>query len=161
VKPAASIRKTAPISETGIATIGMMTALQWGHTILGYPFVQLIHFLGLSLWVGSIAFLDFCLLGMGKRAGSLSAVAGRLFPCTWGGLVIVAIGGTMLFSAAAASYLDNPAFRVKFLLLLTGIVYHFVIQRNIPLWDQSSDRSGQGRPETPPIAKLAGLAELL
>jgi hypothetical protein len=31
-----------------------------------YPFVQLIHFSGLSLWVGTILAVDFRLLGIGK-----------------------------------------------------------------------------------------------
>ena len=39
-----------------------------------------------------------------------------------------------------------------FLLLLVGIAYHLVVQRNAPKWGASL--------EVPPIAKLATLAEL-
>ena len=123
-----------------------------GGTLWGYPFVQLVHFFGLSLWVGTIAMLDLRLLGIAGRTQGIAEFSEQLFPWTWTGLCIVLAGGLMLFSAAAASYLDNPAFQIKFPLVLTGIAVHIVILMKVPQWDRS--------PSIPPMAKIAGLLEL-
>ena len=124
-----------------------------GHTLWGYPYVQLIHFFGLSIWVGTIMMLDLRLLGLAGRSQSVGQLAKQLSPWTWTALAIVVTGGSLLFSVAAASYFQNPAFRFKIPLVLTGIAYHIVIVRNVPKWDRS--------PSTPPLAKLAGLLEIL
>jgi hypothetical protein len=124
-----------------------------GGTLWGYPFVQLVHFFGLSLWVGTIAMLDLRLLGIAGRAQGLTEFSDQLFPWTWTGLAIVLTGGVMLFSAAAASYLDNPAFEIKFPLVLTGIAYHTFIVLKVPRWGRES--------ALPRAAKIAGGVELL
>ena len=121
-------------------------------TSWGYPFVRLIHILGLSLWVGTIAMLDLRLLGLAGRRYTLLAVAELLSPLAWTGLGLALIGGFLLFSGIASSYVQNAAFRLKFPLVLLGIAYHIVIQRNIPKWSQSA--------ATPPLAKLSGCVEL-
>ena len=121
-------------------------------TTWGYPYVQLIHFFGLSLWVGTIVMLDLRLLGLVGRRQTASELAEQLTPLTWTGLGIAVTGGLLLFSGIAASYVQNFAFQVKIPLVLTGIVYHYVIQRKVRKWGQS--------PDTPPVAKLAGSIEL-
>ncbi len=121
-------------------------------TVWGYPYVQLIHFFGLSVWVGTIVMLDLRLLGLAGRSMSVAEFSKQLSPVTWTGLGIVVLGGGMLFSGAATTYLNNAAFRVKFPLILVGIAYHIVIQMSVPKWDRSAG--------TPAIAKLAGLLEL-
>ena len=65
--------------------------------------------------------LDLRLMGIAGRTQGIAEFSEQLFPWTWTGLGIVLAGGLMLFSAAAASYLENPAFRIKFPLVLTGI----------------------------------------
>jgi putative copper export protein len=122
-------------------------------TLWGYPYVRLIHFVGLSLWVGTIVMLDLRLLGVAGRDQSVAEFSERLSPWTWIGLGIAVVGGLLLFSGVAASYLENAAFRVKFPLVLTSIAYHVVIQRNAARWGQSRT--------TPALAKVAGLIELL
>jgi uncharacterized protein DUF6644 len=123
-----------------------------GGTLWGFPYVQLIHFFGLSLWVGTIVMVDLRLLGLAGKNQSVSQLSKNLTPWTWTGLAIVVTGGGLLFSAAAKSYLDNPAFRVKFPLILMGIAYHVLIQRKVPKWDQPAG--------IPAVAKAAGFAEM-
>ena len=123
-----------------------------GGTLWGYPFVQLIHFFGLSMWVGPIVMVDLRLMGLAAKNESLSRLAKNLTPWTWTGLAIVVTGGALLFSASAKTYVLNPAFRVKFPLLLAGIAYHYFMQRSVPTWD---------RPGGIPVwAKVAGAAEM-
>ena len=122
------------------------------NTIWGYPYVQLIHFGGLSLWVGTIAALDLRLLGLAGRRHTAEELAEQFFPWTWTGLGIAVLGGILLFSGIARTYIQNPAFQVKFPLVLLGIAYHIVVLRNVSKWGRSQ--------ATPPLAKLAGGLEL-
>ena len=121
-------------------------------TIWGYPYVQLTHFFGLSLWVGAIATVDFRLLGLVGRRQTASQLAEQLSPLKWTGLGIAVMGGLLLFSGIAATYIQNPAFLAKLPLLLLGIAYHIVIQRKMRKWGDSV--------VTPPMAKVAGFTEL-
>ena len=122
-------------------------------TVWGYPYVILIHFLGLSLWAGTIAALDLRLLGLAGRRHSISDLSEQLLLWTWIGLGIAVLGGFLLFSGIAVTYLQNGAFQIKIPLVIVGIVYHVVIQRKAQSWDQ---------PGSPPAAaRIAGLTELL
>ncbi len=121
-------------------------------TIWGYPYVQLTHFFGLSLWVGTIVIVDLRLLGLVGGRQTASQLAEQLSPLKWTGLGIAATGGVLLFSGIAGTYIQNPAFLTKLPLLLLGIAYHVVIQRKMHKWCESMG--------TPPLAKVAGVAEL-
>ena len=127
-------------------------ALAISRSLWAYPVVQMLHFSGLSLWVGTIAAVDLRFLtpaGRGRPAGEF---AHQLVPWTWTGFCIALLGGILLFSASASAFFINPAFRVKFALLLLGIAYHIVIQRKAPAWGQAAS--------IPPIARLATFLEL-
>jgi hypothetical protein len=127
-------------------------ALFIGRSLWAYPVVQAIHFSGLSLWVGTIVVIDFRFLGLGGRRQPAGRLAEQLVPWTWTGLGIALLGGILLFAASASAYFRNPAFRIKFLVLVVGITYHIIIQRNLSKWGQSL--------ATPPVAKLATVTEL-
>ena len=47
---------------------GTWWALDISGSTWAYPFVQLTHFTGLSLWIGTNLALDFRLLGLGKKS---------------------------------------------------------------------------------------------
>ena len=123
-----------------------------GQTLWGYPYVQLIHFFGHSLWIGTIVMLDLRLLGLAGGKQSVTEFWDQLVPWTWTGLAILVTGGILLFSVAAQSYVQNAAFRMKFPLILIGIAYHVVILRSIPKWDKPAG--------LPVAAKVAGFVEL-
>jgi len=130
----------------------------WGSftrtTLWGYPFVQLTHFSGLSLWLGTNIAVDLRLLGLGKKRETAGQLSDSLFAWNWIGFGIAVLGGFVLFSATATSYVANPAFQVKLgILVPLALVWHIVVQRKARSW-------GAG-PDTPAIAKLAGLVEFL
>jgi hypothetical protein len=118
-----------------------------------FPYVQLIHFSGLSLWVGTNALLDLRLLGVGKKRQTASQLADALFVWNWIGFGIAVLGGFLLFSTTATIYIRNPAFRIKLgVLIPLGLLVHIVVQQKARAWGETQD--------TPPIAKLAGFVEL-
>jgi hypothetical protein len=130
----------------------------WALSIVGsdwaYPFVQLIHFSGLSLWVGTILAVDFRLLGIGRHRQTPAELSNSVFIWNWVGFGIALLGGFMLFACSAETYLRNPAFLVKLgILVPVGLVWHVIVQRNARSWDSSF--------ELPRAAKLAGSIELL
>ena|ERR1700674_4552821 len=119
-----------------------------------YPFIQLTHFTGLSLWLGTTLAVDFRLLGAGKRFQTASQLSDALFVLNWVGLGIAVLGGFTLFSTAAVGYIDNPAFRVKLTMLIpAALVWHIIVQQKTRVWGKM--------PDAPPVAKMAGLMEVL
>jgi uncharacterized protein DUF6644 len=119
-----------------------------------YPLVQATHFTGLSLWVGTSVAVDLSLLGAGKKSSPPLQLSDALFLWNWLGFVIAVTGGFLLFSISAETYLTNIAFLTKLgLLIPLGLVVHVVVQRKASKWESAD--------ETPGVAKVAGLAELL
>ncbi len=119
-----------------------------------YPFVQATHFSGLSLWIGTNLSLDLRLMGVGKRRRNAAELSGALFWWNWLGLLIAVTGGFLLFSSAATKYIPNPAFELKLgIFVPLGIILHIVNQQKVKTWGLT--------PQTPVIAKVAGLIELL
>lgn len=119
-----------------------------------YPFVQATHFTGLSLWVGTNVAVDLSLMGVGKKSTPPPQLSDALFIWNWIGFGIAVVGGFLLFSVSAETYLSNIAFLTKLgVLIPLGLALHIVIQRKAPMWEKSSQPS--------PVAKFAGFTELL
>ncbi|MGO9588971.1 MAG: DUF6644 family protein [Candidatus Acidiferrales bacterium] len=130
----------------------------WALNISGstwsYPYVQAIHFTGLSLWVGTNIAVDLHLLGIGSKRLTSAELNDALFAWNWTGLAIAVTGGFMLFSTAATSFIVNPAFQMKLgLLVPLGIILHIVVQQKTKTWGQTKD--------TPGVARFMGGLELL
>src|SRR5260370_30355573 len=83
-----------------------------------YPFVQATHFTGLSLWVGTTVATDLSLIGMGNQYQTPLQLLQVLFVCNCVCFFIAVLGGFLLFSASAATYIIKPAFLTKLVLLL-------------------------------------------
>jgi uncharacterized membrane protein len=86
----------------------------------GWPTVEAVHFVGLSLLIGTIGMFDLRLLGMAKRVPI--AALHRLIP--WGilGYTINVITGSMFLLTEPDQYVYNPAFHLKMLFMgLAGV----------------------------------------
>jgi hypothetical protein len=119
-----------------------------------YPYIQLTHFTGLSLWLGTNIALDMRLIGIGSWKRTAAELSEDLFIWNWIGFCVVVTGGFLLFSATATTYLANPAFEVKLgILVPMAVMYHVIVQWRARTWGRSQEVQG--------IGKLAGLMELL
>jgi hypothetical protein len=130
----------------------------WGstfrETLWGYPFIQLIHFAGLSVWLGTNVAVDLRLLGVGKKRETAAELSNSLFAWNWIGFLTTVLGGFLLFSSIATTYLVNAAFEVKLgILVPVALLWHVFVQRKTRTWGVL--------PDAPPVAKLAGLIEIL
>jgi uncharacterized protein DUF6644 len=144
--------------ESLVAFCKWLESTWWGTDVRTslwvYPFVQLTHFSGLSLWLGTNIAVDLRLLGAGNKRQTATQLSDALFVWNWIGFCIVVLGGFLLFSATGSTYVANPAFQVKLgILVPLAIIWHIVVQQKTRTWGQTSD--------TPTVAKLAGLVELL
>jgi hypothetical protein len=123
-------------------------------TLWAYPFIQLIHFSGISLWLGTNVAVDLRLLGLGRKRQTAAQLSQDLFAWNWTAFCIVILGGFLLFSATATTFVVNPAFRIKLgILVPLAVTWHIIVQSKTRTWGLTED--------TPAVAKLAGLFELL
>jgi len=128
-------------------------ALSIGSSLWAYPFVQLMHFTGLSIWLGTNIGLDLHLLGVGKRRQTSAEFLKATIVWNWVGLALAVLGGFMLFSTAATAFIVNPAFEVKIgALLPVALIWHIVVQVKTRRWGLSAD--------APKVAKVAGFVEM-
>jgi hypothetical protein len=78
-----------------------------------WPIAESLHFIGLSLLIGTVGLFDLRLLGLAKQI-PFSALH-RLIPWGIGGYVINILTGICFLTAAADQYMYNPAFQLKIL----------------------------------------------
>jgi uncharacterized membrane protein len=90
------------------------------HSKWGWPTCESLHFIGLSLLIGTIATFDLRLLGMAKRVpiGALH----KLVPWGVGGYLINVTTGLMFLVTEPNQYFYNSAFHFKMLFMsLAGL----------------------------------------
>jgi hypothetical protein len=103
-------------------------ALNLSGSTWSFPWIQLIHYTGMGMWVGTCLLIDFRILGWIKSTQTIGKFTRELLIFNWCALGIGIVGGVLLFSASASSYLTNAAFDIKFPLLCFGILYHGFLQ---------------------------------
>jgi hypothetical protein len=88
------------------------------HSRYGWPAMESVHFVGLSLLVGSVALWDLRLLGVGRRI-PLAAMH-RLIPFALLGFAINVGSGLTFLMTEPNQYVYNPAFHFKVLFLIVA-----------------------------------------
>jgi len=90
------------------------------HSPWGWPVIESLHFLGLSLLIGSVGLFDLRLLGLGT--GISYNFLHKIIPFGIAGYFLNVITGTMFLSSAPDQYLYNPAFQMKLcFMVIAGI----------------------------------------
>ena len=85
-----------------------------------YPLVNTLHILAIGALVTSALLMDLRVLGLG-RGIPLETVIRYLRPVAITALVIAVLTGVTLFSVQPVDYFNNPAFRIKMLLLILAV----------------------------------------
>jgi len=96
-----------------------------------FPVLECFHILGLILLAGSIALIDFRLLGAVMRDQGAAELNSDAAPWTLIGLALVLISGSLLFASDPDHYYLNPAFQVKMAILLLAIAFHYTIHGRV------------------------------
>ncbi|MEO8395918.1 MAG: DUF6644 family protein [Chloroflexota bacterium] len=110
---------------------------------------ECIHIASLALSIGTIAIVDMSLLGLGLKGQSPAKLLRATELWTMTGLTVVISSGLTLFTTDPLRYYYSPAFRLKMLLLLVGVLYNYTLHRKAVTLDSRG------------IAGSAGAASLL
>jgi len=131
----------------------------WAQNIAGswmFPALETVHVFSLVAVLGTIALVDWRLLGFASRDYSVTTLSRQTLPWTWVGFVLAVISGALMTVGQAGEYITNPAFQLKLLLvLLAGVnmaVFHLIPWRNVGSWDT--------RVGPPVAARVAGFLSL-
>lgn len=109
---------------------------------LAFPILECIHIVGFALSVGTIAIVDFRLLGIGMTHQTPVDLAKDTSLWTLAGLVLMAFSGLLLFSSDPDMYYNNIPFDMKMFFLIVAIVFHYTIHRRTVL---SGPSRGKGK----------------
>lgn len=96
-----------------------------------FPALECAHIIGFALSTGTIALLDFRLLGVGLTRHPAAELAKDLAPWTLIGLAIMLLSGPAMFSSDPDLYYLNGAFQTKMVVLFLAIVYNYTIHRKV------------------------------
>lgn len=99
--------------------------------------LEVAHYGGFFLLVGSIAIVDLRILGLAARRQTAASLAEQLFPWMWTGLVSAFLSGFIMFAGDATDFSRATVFRLKILVVLLALVMAVVVQRSVPRWDRA------------------------
>ncbi len=137
----------------------MLKATSLSEATRGYawawPICEMLHFVGLSLLLGTIGLLDLRLLGFMK--GIPITALRALLPYGIAGFVINAVTGVIFFIAAPDQYIYNVAFYYKlaFLVIAGGNALFFETKHGHRLIGI------EGGAATPTAFRIAGVVSLV
>ena len=93
-----------------------------------FAVVEIVHLLALAVFGGAILLVDLRFLGVAFRSQPSSQIARELLPLTAGGVAAMSLSGFLMFMGGTMRYYHNPAFRLKMLLFVVALVFHFSLQ---------------------------------
>ncbi len=98
-----------------------------------FPLFECIHIAMFAMSVGTIALVDFRLLGLSFKKFSAAELLKSTSMWTLIGLVVVITSGLVIATTDPLAYYYNPAFRYKMLMLAIGIAYNYTIHRKVAM----------------------------
>lgn len=105
-----------------------------------FPIIESFHILALGASVGTIMWLDLCLLGIALRKVPAANVVEGIEPWAIRGFSVMFVSGFLLLLAEPLKCYTNWTFRLKMLgVLLAGLnvlYFHKKIKPNMDNWDQ-------------------------
>jgi hypothetical protein len=109
-----------------------------------FPLIESIHITGLAVLVGTVAILDFRLLGLALRDRPVADIAVDVRRWTLAGIAMMLTTGPLMLSAEPEAY-GNSAFRFKMFCLALALLTHFTIHRRAARLGQGSAITWGGR----------------
>ena len=107
-----------------------------------FPTFESIHVIAIVTVVGSVAIMDLRLLGLASKESAVTEMSRDTLPWTWGAFGVAMITGLLLFISKATSYMVNPFFVWKMVLIaiagLNMAIFHFFTWRTVKHWDQGT-----------------------
>jgi hypothetical protein len=105
---------------TSIETSALSVWLRESTTLWAFPFVLILHTVGLAFLVGANVAID--LRALGRAMGVPLISMRRYYRAMWAGFWVNAVSGVLLLIAYPTKALTNPVFYLKLLLIAAGLV---------------------------------------
>jgi hypothetical protein len=109
-----------------------------------FPIIECIHIYSMVSLIGLFAAFDMRLMGFamgGKNRRPISELAKVVLRWVWIPVAVNTVTGLLMFAPNALTYSGNPAFQIKMLLILLGLIYHVPLLFKATGWNESSEIS--------------------
>jgi hypothetical protein len=103
-----------------------LNASEWS-----FPILECFHIAGFAVAIGTVAIVDFRLLGLTLRRQTPGQLARDTGLLTIISLTIAVFSGLLLFSTDPDKYYLNRSFLFKVVCLLVAVVFHYTIHRRV------------------------------
>ena len=134
-----------------IEATSLSTWLRESPSLWAFPFVLILHTVGLAFFVGTNVAWDVRVLGF--SLGIPLEALRRYFLLMWAGFWVNAFSGVLLLIAYPTKALTNPLFYAKLALIAFGVVLAFRIRREV---------NGLAAPaDAPPMARMLAAVSLV
>src|SRR5688572_14993631 len=137
-----------------IETSAFSTMLREQPSIMAFPFILILHTVGLAFLVGANIALDGRILGLARAVPLLSMR--RYYRAMWAGFWVNAFSGVLLLIAYPTKALTNPLFYVKLSLITVALVVGQAIRRHL---QSGTVAAGASAPQ--PLKVLAAVSLML
>jgi hypothetical protein len=94
-----------------------------------FPILEWVHLSGIVCGVGTAAFVNLRLLGVGPAQDSPAQLWKDVTPWTVVGLTVAILSGFLLFTTDPEMYFANTIFRFKLSVLVLAILFYFTMVR--------------------------------
>ncbi|MBZ5621143.1 MAG: hypothetical protein LAQ69_20815 [Acidobacteriia bacterium] len=102
-----------------------------------FPLFECIHIAMFAMSVGTIAIVDFRMLGLAMRRQTVCQLLKGTWLWTTAGLVIAIASGLVIFTTDPLRYYYNWSFRYKCIALTLAVIYNYTIHRKVALSNPS------------------------
>jgi hypothetical protein len=121
----------------------MMRASLWM-----YPIVEIIHIIGFTILVGSVAMFDLRVLGMSKDV-PVTSMARHLLRWSLLSLLLIVPAGLMMFSAHPGDFISNRVFLLKLTLIaaagINAAMFHTGVYQGVASWNTGTSAPGPAK----------------
>ena len=100
---------------------------------LAFPLLESVHIVAFIAGIGTIALMNFRLLGIGLTTRSSAQLWRDTLPWTLAALSLVIFSGLLLFSLDPGVYYLNKAFLLKMTALVLAIAFYYTLVRRTAL----------------------------
>jgi len=126
-----------------------------------FPMIESIHVLAVTVFLGSIIWVDLRILGVAYKDRSLRRFTKELLPITWVMFVVAVVSGFALFASNAVNYSHNIYFQLKILLLVLAGINMIVFQMWFSTRIEAYDPSHVARLNSEQLASLGRIRQKL
>jgi hypothetical protein len=96
-----------------------------------FPAIEGVHIVALALLFGTVIVLNLRLLGTTMRHRPASQLVRELEPWTLCSLIVILSTGALLFAAEATRSFHSSPFRIKMVLLVSAVVFHYAVSKRL------------------------------